>query len=322
MVDLQKVTEPHHAAPESEYEVARRAAESVRTSRDALAVAYRKKFGNEISTDNAREIVSPQYASSREERTRLSGATQKPAGDLADHLFEEALRNPDPEKRPVVTMTAGGTGAGKTTALASNPELPDGQFVYDSNLGSKKSSVQKIEAAKAAGNQVRIVFVHRNPVEALTGGVLPRAMDEGRVVGLDAHARMYRDAAENFGYLIRRYANDPDVRFSAIDNSRLAEGSRPMPLENTAKIRYSTKDLRPQLRAALDKEYAAGRISESVYRATLGTSAPEATGGIPRDPGPGGAPSGSEGASVQGIRRDADGVHGGQPKPERAGQTE
>ena len=322
VADLQKVTEPHHAAPESEYEVARRAAESVRTSRDELAVAYRKKFGNEISTDNAREIVSPQYASSREERTRLSGATQKPAGDLADHLFEEALRNPDHEKPPIVVMTAGGTGAGKTTALAGNPDLADGQFIYDSNLSSKKSSVQKIEAAKTAGNQIRVIFIHRNPVEGLTDGVLPRAMDEGRVVGLDAHARMYRDAAENFRYLIRKYAKDPNVSFSAIDNSRLREGSRPMPLENTADIRYSTKKLLPQLRAALDKEYAAGRISESVYRATLGSSATEGTGGPAGNSGPGTPQKDSGGTPREGPRGYSGRVHGGQPEPERPGQTE
>lgn len=299
VVDLQKVTEMRQAAPESEDEVERRAMEAVRTNKAVLADAYRKKFGCEISTDNAREIVSPEYAGSREERTRLSRATQKPAGELADHLYEEALRNPDPEKRPVVTMTAGGTGAGKTTALVGNSALASGQFVYDSNLGSKKSGGQKIEAARAAGNQVHVVFVHREPAEALTRGVLPRAMSEGRVVSLEAHARMYRDAAENFRYLIRKYANNPDVVFSAIDNSRTGEASRLMPLEKMANIRYSTSDLLPKLREALEKEYAAGRISEAVYRATVGTSTPEAPGGVSRDSGPGSPPTGGEGAPVQ-----------------------
>ena len=250
--------------------------EAVRENSAALADAYRQKFGCEISTDNAREIVSPEYAASRENRTRFSAATQRPAGQLADYLFADALRNPDAGKPRIVLMTAGGTGAGKTTGLASNPELSDAQFVFDSNLGSKKSAVQKIEAAKSAGNRVRIIYVHRDPVEALINGVLPRAMENGRVVGLDAHARMYRDSAENIRYLIRKYSGDPDVRFRAVDNSRFGEPPRLMPLEKTADIRYSTNDLRPKLRAAVENAYAAGRISESVYRATLGPPSPEA----------------------------------------------
>jgi hypothetical protein len=282
--------------------VEQRAFARLQQSVSALAAEYRNKFGNEISTDNAREVVSPEYVASKEGRTRWSAATQKPAGALADHLFDDALRNPDPAKPRVVVMTAGGTGAGKTTILRNNRELADGQFVYDSNLGSKKSSVHKIDAARAAGNAVRVVFAHREPVEAFTGGVLPRAMDEGRVVGLDAHARMYRDAAENLGYLTRRYAGDPQVQFVAVDNSRDAGAAKIMPIVSAAKIRYSTTDLLPKLRTALDNEYDRGRISEPVYRATLGSSRPEAPGSVPGDSGRGGAPAGGGGASTEAPR--------------------
>ena len=322
VVDLQKVNEKPQAAPASEHEVERRATEAVQTNKATLAETYRKKFGNEINTDNAREIVSPEYASSREERTRLSGATQKPAGELADHLYAEALRNPDPEKPPSVVITAGGPGSGKTTAVRSFSSAADSQFVYDSNLSVKSSSVAKIEAAKEPGHRAHVIFTLRDPVEGLTGGTLPRAMDEGRIVNLEAHARLYRDAARNFSYLLHKYAGDPQVSFTTIDNSRGVDGMRVMPLEKMADIRYSTKELLPRLRAALDKEYAAGRISESVYRATLGTSGPEAAGDVPRDPGPGGAPSGGEGPFSAGLRRDTDRVLSGEPQKERSGTDE
>jgi hypothetical protein len=96
-----------------ESEVERRATDVVQTDSPRLREEYRRKFGNEISTDNAREIVSPEYAASKEERTRLSGATQKPAAALADDLYEDALRNRDLSQPRVVVLTAGGTGAGK-----------------------------------------------------------------------------------------------------------------------------------------------------------------------------------------------------------------
>ena len=182
-----------------------------------------------------------------------------------------------------MTMTAGGTGAGKTTAIHANSDLHRSQFVYDSNLGSKRSSVRKVELAKVLGYQIHIVFVHRDPVEAMGGGVLPRAMREGRVVDLNAHARMYRDASENFGYLVRRYASDSVVAFTAIDNTGFGRTPMPMPIEKASRIRYSTGELLPKLGEALDKEYAARRISSAVYRATLGTSGPPIARGVPGD---------------------------------------
>jgi heavy metal sensor kinase len=294
-----------------------RAGDRVLRNAPALAEEYGRKFGNEIGTDNAREIVSPEYAASQEARTRWSRATQKAAGALSDYLFDDALRNPDPEKPRVVLMTAGGTGAGKTTALRADPELGDAQFIYDSNLSSKKSSVARIEAAKAAGNRVKVLFVHRDPVEALTGGVLPRAMNEGRIVDLEGHARMYRDSAENFGYLVRKYSGDPEVRFTAFDNTRGFARGRTMPLEETARIRYSTSELRPKLRAALENEYSNGRISEPVYRATLGSSSPEASGGVSRNPGPGGPQTGSTGPSVPNLLGNSGRVAAGEPESER-----
>src|ERR1017187_9213586 len=197
-----------------------RASDRVWQNAPELAEEYGRKFGNEIGTDNAREVVSPEYAASQETRIRWSRATQKGAAALADYLFDETLKNPYPEKPRVVLMTAGGTGAGKTTALRASPSFKHAQFIYDSNLSSKKSSVARIEAAKSAGHQVKVLFVHRHPVEALTGGVLPRAMKDGRVVDLEAHARMYRDWAENFGYLVRKYANDPDVELTAFEIGR------------------------------------------------------------------------------------------------------
>jgi hypothetical protein len=283
--------EPSQSHTPGESAVEERANVNLQQNLPALTEAYRNKFGNEISTDNAREIVSPEYAASKEGRTQWGRATQKPASALADHLYEQGIRNPDPSRPRIVVFTSGGTGAGKTTALRNNPDLTDGaQFMYDSNLGSKKSSVQKIDSARNAGNQVRIIHVLRDPVQALTGGVLPRAMDEGRVVDLDAHARMYRDSTENIRYLARRYVNDPGVHIGIVDNR--AGEAKVVPIEVVVGIRYSTNDLLPKLRAALENEYAQGRISEPVYRATLGPSSPEATGGVPRDSGPSGPPEG------------------------------
>ena len=48
--------------------VEQRAFARLQQSRPALAAEYRNKFGNEISTDNAREVVSPEYAAGPQQR--------------------------------------------------------------------------------------------------------------------------------------------------------------------------------------------------------------------------------------------------------------
>jgi hypothetical protein len=48
-------------------------------------------------------------------------------------------------------------------------------IVYDTNLSTLRSAVEKIEQALDAGKRVYIAYVHRDPVEALVRGALPRA---------------------------------------------------------------------------------------------------------------------------------------------------
>lgn len=304
-----------------EREVEQRAIDNLQTNLPALVAGYREKYGSEISTDNARDIVSPDYAASREAATEWSRATQRPAAALANYLYDEALRHPDSSKARIVLMTAGGTGAGKTTALRHLPELArDSQLVYDSNLGSKRSSLEKIEAALSAGNDVRILFVHREPVEALVNGVLPRAMEEGRVVDLDAHTRMYRDSVENLKYLARRYESEPRVQLSVWDNSRGPGNGRLVPIETLAGIRYSSGELLPRLHDALETEYGNGRISQSVYRATLGAASPEAAGGVACHSGSGASETGGASAAGQHPCGDVGRGTRREPEPQRPRQ--
>jgi hypothetical protein len=115
--------EPAKGLSAEESAVEQRAIDNLQNSLPALVEAYRKKYGTEISTDNAREIVSPDYAESAETATKWGRATQRPAGALADYLYAGSLGYPDPSKARLVVMTAGGTGAGKTTSLRQLPRL-------------------------------------------------------------------------------------------------------------------------------------------------------------------------------------------------------
>ena len=104
-----------------EASVEQRASDRVRQNAPALAEEYVRRFGNEISTDNAREVVSPEYAASKEARTLWSKATQKPAGALSDHLFEQALQHPDPSKPRIVVFTAWRNGGREDHGTEKQP---------------------------------------------------------------------------------------------------------------------------------------------------------------------------------------------------------
>ena len=277
---------PPALTPE-ELDIEQRALDRVQSDLLTLVQQYRNTFGNEISTDNAREIVSPEYAASREGRTQWSNATLRPASSLAGHLFRDMLSHPDPVKPRQIVMTAGGPGAGKTSSLKALPGLERVQLVYDGNLSDPVASVRSIEAAKSAGNRVEVVYVRRDPVDALAHGVLPRAMDErnGRIVTLEAHVRLHCNAAKNLRYLRARYVRDPLVHFIALDNNGPRGQAHPIPVEEAAQEGYTKEELLPRLREALEQEYVNGRISEAVYRATLGSFAPGAMGGSRGDSG-------------------------------------
>lgn len=229
--------------------------------------------GRILNTDAAREL-SPDY---RADRTR-SSAVHEPASDLVKQMYVKKLaEKPAAGQEPVVVFSAGGTGAGKTVGLRaaaeSSESIARAQIIYDTNMSSLKSAVDKIEQALAASKDVHIVYTWRDPVEALTNGALPRAERMGRTVPLEEHVKTHVGAAEVMREIAAKYAQDDRVSITAVDNSRGRGNSRPMDIEKVPALDYNS--VRGEVRKALEAERQAGRISEAVYR---GTADAQATG--------------------------------------------
>jgi len=225
--------------------------------------------GRILNTDEAREL-SPEYQA---DRTK-SAHVHEPASQFVKDLYAEKLAGPTPEGRlPVVLFTAGGTGAGKSTMLNS----PDGQklgrdaeIIYDTNMNTLASAVQKIEQALAAKRQVAIFYTYRDPVEALTQGALPRAMRMGRTVPLVEHARTHAGAAKVMRELAVKYADNPNVQIRAYDNSRGKDMGFLSSLDALPEV--NENGLTESLYASLQAEHTAGRISDAVFNGTASTS--------------------------------------------------
>ncbi len=240
------------------------------------------KGGQVINTDIAREL-SPEYAADRSRASEVHGA----ASAFTKRLYADRLAAPTaPGKVPVVLFTAGGTGAGKSSVAAVTGKMSDtADIVYDTTMSTFKSSDEKIQQALASGRSVTIAYVYRDPVEALSGGALPRAMRTGRTAPLSVLQESHTGARKVIDQLAQKYAGDERVTIFAIDNSRGAGNARLVALDKIPQI--NENGLEEKLNEALENAYASGEISEQVYRATSGRTAQDVAQGVEREAGQG-----------------------------------
>lgn len=257
--------------------------------------------GRVLNTDTAREL-SPEYLA---DRTRSSDVHEA-ASDTIKLLYEQKLAQPTPEGfDSTVLFTAGGTGAGKTSALKARGEVGGRpEIIYDTNMNTLSSAVDKIEQALAAGRDVDIVYVYRDPVDALTNGAIPRAQRQverfgtGRTVPLREHARTHSGVRPTIEAIAARYADDPRVNIDVIDNSG---GKGQQKMTKLASLpRVEEDSLHGSLQEALDQARSAG-LAEDLYRGFggPGRGAPAALAGDLAGNGPSqGVAQGSLGREV------------------------
>lgn len=256
------------------------------------------KGGKVLNVDTAREL-SPDYL---QDRTR-SAAVHEPASALIKALYAKRLQEPpQPSERPLVLFTAGGTGAGKSTAIreALGPVADTAQIVYDTNMNGVESSIKKIDKALAAGKEVYVAYTFRDPIVALREGALSRAMGQehdfgsGRTVPLKEHLRTHLGSRDAIEHITAHYAGDPRVVIRVVDNTGTKNAAKPSQLGKIPKFGPEAYNhLREEGILTINQERAAGRISESIARGFLADergAAQDAAGPVrgPTDAGTGG----------------------------------
>jgi hypothetical protein len=228
--------------------------------------------GKIINTDIAREM-SPEYQA---DRTK-SADVHEPSSAFMKKLYADKLSKPTPKgKDNTVVFTAGGTGAGKTTALQASRQVSEGvrnaEMVYDTNMNSFDSADKKIRQALDGNRKVSIIYTYRDPVEALTGGALKRAsrqeldMGTGRTVPLSEHAKTHIGARQTVEQLQDKYKDHPKVKIQVIDNSRGPGKAMLSSLDKLPKLDENA--IRKGLQDALEQANRTGAISPATYRGT------------------------------------------------------
>lgn len=258
-------------AQKSDEEIEKGLSDKVRGKFDEAEEEYSKipdtNGGKIINTDSARELSSDYL----EDRTK-SHQVHEPASWFTKQLYKKRLAEaPKDGEEPLVLFTAGGTGAGKSSAVKALGEKADqAQIIYDTNMNNFDSSKQKIDQALGAGKRVSIVYVYRDPVDALVNGALPRAMRQetkygtGRTVPLEEHIKTHVGASEAIKKLQDHYKNDNRVNIKVFDNSFGKDNIKEIGLDEVPKLDHN--EVREKTRSALDEEYKQGKISEGTYR--------------------------------------------------------
>jgi len=134
--------------------VQERAILTVKNDSEKLIAEYRKLFGKHVGTDLARELF-PDYAKSLENKLKYAVAVQRSAAFIADAVFQRIL---DESNGGSALFTAGGTGAGKTTAImrdGTGKRALEGATVIFDGVGSENSGtpIPEILARSAAGGK-------------------------------------------------------------------------------------------------------------------------------------------------------------------------
>jgi len=237
------------------------------------------KGGRIINTDVAREM-SPEY---RADRTK-SAEIHEPSSAFMKQLFADKLANPTPkDKDNTVVFSAGGTGAGKTTALNLlenvDPALARAEMIYDTNMNKFSSADKKIQQALDAKRKVRIVYTYRDPSEALEFGALSRAdrmekeKGSGRTVPIEEHLKTHIGARKVIEELQQKYKGNPRVNIQIVDNSRGKDKAIASQLDNLPKLEENK--VRKKLYDTLERVRKNGiggkiKLSDAIYNGTAG----------------------------------------------------
>lgn len=229
------------------------------------------KGGRILNTDAARELF-PEYQANR----TLSAQVHEPASTFVKNLYAEKLSQPTPQGlENTVVFTAGGTGAGKTSAIKrasqeASDAINNAEMIYDTNMNTFKSADDKIQQALKAGRNVQIFYTYRDPVKALTEGALPRAsrmeqaFGSGRTVPLSEHLKTHVGSQKTIKELVKKYEGNNNVIIRVIDNSKGIEDVKYMDVNKIPK--FNETELRKKLNEALEKSKS--NISEAIYKGT------------------------------------------------------
>ncbi|MCL1939931.1 MAG: zeta toxin family protein [Desulfovibrionaceae bacterium] len=237
----------------------------VRNNKPAAVEQYIKDFGHHLDLDMARSYCGA-YAESAQGALKNTLATNEPAGQLTAAVYEHLLKQPaGAGKQNVVRIGGGAGGSGKSSSLFENSAfenvLSKPHITVDTTLAGPHG-LKRIDQALTAGKNVEIMFVVRDPLEAITS-TFTRAEKAGRYIPLETLVNMHLSARDNIRKAMHLHAGDKRVKIYFVDNTT---GAKPSGFTDAALLdRMNYENLYQRGRDALEQEYKNGTITKEIY---------------------------------------------------------
>lgn len=210
---------------------------------------YKNKYGKIINTDNFRPFFSDVGY-----KGYNSAAVQEPASYLSKKAFTEALSN----EGKYGTLLAGGSGAGKSSAIKKLNSMSDlvdsSSVIFDGNLSSYDSAIKKIKQIQSAGKVPRVIFVYREPIDAFENGVVKRMLlnkeEMGRLVPAKEVAKNHIESFKTAqklkkdGYIVHFIDNSLGGKVNVVSAEDMAKKVKmPNVVQLTSKMKQIAKKL-------------------------------------------------------------------------------
>jgi hypothetical protein len=235
-------------------------------------VRVTKEFGsnNVVNTDEFKHVL-PDFNSTK------SASYHEPASALAKMKYDQLLADPATKHKPVLIM-AGGSGAGKTSALRHlGVDFNDYAAIQDTTASKTSSAESRIKQALDSGRPVKVMYIHRDPITSFTHGVIPRGSTEGRIVPIDNHLVNHYGSHNAVHELDARYKDHPNVDIQAVDNNGGPGEAKLVTLDNIPKMRYNEEEARQLLRKEVDHAHQTKQITSEEHAVYHGNSQESAT---------------------------------------------
>jgi len=152
--------------------------------------ALPQSFGGRYVNSDLFKETFEQYRESKESRNRYNVPVHNAAAVLASEQFRRVLRlAPEPDRDTVVLLT-GLPGAGKTSSvLAGNQLLSHIHAVFEGQLATPATTLNKVQQVLDAGFKPAIMVIHPMPEKALENTLL-RFDEQGRGAGIHTLAKI------------------------------------------------------------------------------------------------------------------------------------
>lgn len=225
--------------------------------------------GRYIAADLFKELFA-QYSESKETRNRYNSPVHNSAAVLSAALFRETLADRSHPERNTVVFLTGIPGAGKTSTLQLDSELPSNyRAVFEGQLSNPETTKEKIRMVLDVGLKPVVIAVHARPENALKN-TFKRFEELGRGASINVMSTIQGGLPDSLQQAYERFGEAIELRIfdyrDRLNPSILAGWNHLDVLRSEGNL----EQIKQRLSDALEQHRRAGSISEANYRQASG----------------------------------------------------